>query len=97
MAEWIGIGILTLGLIFTWIRNGKTQRNQDLKLTNERTRANAELSNKVENLRVSVEQLAFECKDVVKSVSSFKENCAMVSTSLKERIIAIEGERRKES
>ena len=72
-------GLVAIGLIVTWVRNGRSQAKRDGVIeANQKT------------IIAQQEVLFTKLGEVGREVTSIKTNCATVSTSLKERVITSE-------
>ncbi len=76
MAQWAATVLIAVGLIATWIRNGRSQGAKYGKL-----------EGKVDDISQNIKQdIKPELKNIHDGVSGMRTHCATVSTALSERV-----------
>jgi len=84
IAQWVMTVAVALGLIVTWVRNG---RNQAAKW--------GSLEMEIKNIKDKLDDKNNGLGAIKSSVDEQKLHCAKISTELKTRVHALEGEGKK--
>jgi len=84
IAQWVMTIAVALGLIVTWVRNG---RNQGAKWGSLET----EMKTEMKNIKDKLDDENTGLGAIKKGVDDQKLHCAKISTELKTRVNALEG------
>jgi len=86
MAALVMSGVAVIGLIMTWIKNGKSQVRRDKDIAVGQAERDQKLSDNQINLLKTLEDPDMGLSALNKRIRSFELNCGIISTGLSTRI-----------
>ncbi len=94
-AQWAATGIVALGLVFTILRNGRSQKVRDEKIATEQGARGALIQEKLKTIDEAIKSPETGLAALKEDMNSIKNNCAKVTSGFTERIKSLEKSKRR--
>ena len=94
IAQWAATGVVFLGLVFTILKNGKSQKVRDEKNASAQAAREAVIQEKLKTIETAVKSPESGLAALKDDISGIRINCAQVTSGFTERIKSLEKPRR---
>lgn len=95
MAEWIGIGLIAIGLIVSIVTNGRSKSEEYGALKRDVKNIKDNLTEDVKGINTKLDDPIFGLNAIHMEMANFRTHCAEVSGRLAGKVEALEKSRRK--
>ena len=94
-AQWAATGVVFLGLVFTILKNGRSQKNRDERIATEQGSRETLIQEKLKNIDEAIKSPETGLAALKKDMNSINKNCARLTSGFTERIKSLEESKRR--
>lgn len=86
VATLVGVGVCLIGLIITWVRNGREQKRRDIEQAKISASRDTEIKSQIDHINGELSSPEHGLSVLAKGQGDFRTHCAMISTALAGRV-----------